>query len=109
MNEIEERKIKELKKILVKIYDNYMKQEDNYHKSSEGNIEIIYDFGNYFDNNYLKRKSQVTLEVYSYVFSDDGRRKVWEGDNLIRLLNKAITFFSKFLNDSVSAPGEKNG
>jgi len=96
MENKEQDKIKELKEILNNIYDHYLKQEDNYHKPSEGNISILYNFGNCFEEDFLNKNPTIVLEVYSYIFSDEGRRKEWAGKDLLKLLDKAIEFFSQF-------------
>lgn len=91
------KKIKELKKVLKEIHDKYFKEsEDTNHKSQEGAVTITYYYGNYFEENYVERKPFIMLEVYSYLFSDEGRRKEWNGHNLNELLQKAIDFFSQF-------------
>lgn len=93
-------KIKELKKIIKEAYDKHFAEPDcdGHCKMVEGNITISYDYGHYFDEDYLTKKPDINLEIYSYIFSDEGRRKDWTGKDLDKLLDKAIRFFNQFIN-----------
>lgn len=100
MNLEESDKLRQLREIINDAYERYFKEGDGHHKSSEGQITIIYNFGNVFDDDYLNKEPTHTLEIYSYVFSDEGRRKEWSGKILAESLDEAIKFFSQFAKES---------
>lgn len=89
--------IKILRNLITEMYDwHFEHDEDGHHKSCEGAITITKSFPNYFEDN---EKIHYHIEVYSYIFCNDGRRFEAEGDSEYDVIMKAVKYFGNIFNE----------
>ena len=63
-------------------------EDDGYHKSYEGAMDVTFGFANYFEADDIKDIDGVKIELHCYLLIN-GRHAEWYGDTFADALDKA--------------------
>lgn len=97
-------KIKELRGHLADMHEEWVRrcktgEDDGYHKSSEGLVEVHLCYPNWFEDDYRNAEPKVLVSVYSYLF---GPSRMHDFDSL----DEALTAVKEWKESYFTSPIE---